>query len=159
MKETEFTEDYKYYLVTFFIYLSIFVQSYIFFKEPFEFQFGYLIYILLLPGFFRRHRLSRPLVLIFLILLIVGLVNILFDNNTFQLFLKVFTGMSLSYFFYYYVLAQFEFNIQQLFKWYLKGAYICSIIGIIQLFFYFIGIYNNFCYYFVVFETIYYGTS
>jgi hypothetical protein len=139
MKETEYTEDYKYYLVTFFIYLSIFIQSYIFFKEPFEFQFGYLIYILLLPGFFRRHRLSRPLVLIFLILLIVGLVNILFDNNTIQLFLKVFTGMSLSYFFYYYVLVQFEFNIEQLFKWYLKGAYICSIIGFIQLFFYLIN--------------------
>jgi len=139
MKEVELTEDYKYYLVIFFIYLSIFIQSYVFFNEPFEFQFGYLIYILLLPGFFRRHRLSRPLVLVFLILLIVGLVNVLFDNNTIQLFLKVFTGMSLSYFFYYYVLVQFEFNIQKLFKWYLKGAYICSIIGIIQLFFYFIN--------------------
>ena len=43
MKEAELTEDYKYYLITFFIYLSIFIQSYIFFKEPFEFQFGYLI--------------------------------------------------------------------------------------------------------------------
>ena len=139
MKETELTEDYKYYLVTFFIYLSIFIQSYVFFKEPFEFQFGYLIYILLLPGFFRRHRLSRPLALIFLILLVIGIVNILFDNNTIQLFLKVFTGMALSYFFYYYVLVQFEFNIEQLFKWYLKGAYIGSILGIIQLFFYFIN--------------------
>jgi hypothetical protein len=56
-----------------------------------------------------------------------------------ELFLKVFTGMSLSYFFYYYVLVQFEFNIEQLFKWYLNGAYISSIIGIIQLFFYFIN--------------------
>lgn len=139
MKETEFTKDYKYYLITFFIYLSIFIQSYIFFKEPFEFQFGYLIYILLLPGFFRRHRLSRPLALIFLILLIVGLINILFDNNTIQLFLKVFTGMALSYFFYYYVLVQFEFNIQQLFKWYLQGAYICCLIGLIQFISFLIG--------------------
>ena len=139
MKEAELTEDYKYYLITFFIYLSIFIQSYIFFKEPFEFQFGYLIYILLLPGFFRRHKLSRPLVLIFLILLIVGIVNVLFDNNTVELFLKVFTGMSLSYFFYYYVLVQFEFNIQQLFKWYLNGAYICSLIGLIQFISFLIG--------------------
>ena len=132
MKETEYTEDYKYYLVTFFIYMSIFIQSYVFFKEPFEFQFGYLIYILLLPGFFRRHKLSRPLALIFLILLIVGIINILFDNNTVELFLKVFTGMSLSYFFYYYVIVQFEFNVEQLFKWYLKGSYICSLIGLYQ---------------------------
>ncbi len=115
-----------------FIYLSIFVSSYVFFKEPFEFQFGYLIYIVLLPGFITRFGINRSMFFIFLTLLVSGLANIAFDNNTPQQFFKVFTGLFLSYFFYYYVVLQFNYNVEQLFKWYLKGAYISALIGVFQ---------------------------
>ena len=113
-------------------YLSIFVNSYIFFKEPFEFYFGYLVYIILLPVFIARYGLNRNLVGIFLILFLTGVFNILIGNNTSALFFKVFTGLLLSYFFYYYVLLEFKLNIQQLFEWYMKGCYLAAWIGIIQ---------------------------
>jgi hypothetical protein len=125
--------------IIFFIYLSIFVSSYVFFKKPFEFQFGYLIFIVLLPGFITRFGVNRSLFFIFLTLLITGLVNILTGNNTPEQFFKVFTGLFLSYFFYYYVVLQFNYNVEQLFKWYLKGAYISALIGIFQFVSFLIG--------------------
>lgn len=103
-----------------------------FFREPFEFYFGYLIYIILLPVFLFRYGVNRSLYFILLALFVTGLVNILLGNNTFALFFKVFTGFALSYLFYYYVILEFDFNIEQLFKWYLKGAYFCALIGIVQ---------------------------
>jgi len=122
----------KNFWIIFFIYISIFINSYVFFKEPFEFYFGYLIYIVLLPSFLLRYGLNRGLFFIFAVLFITGLFNILTGNNTSAQFFKVFTGLFLSYFFYYYVILEFDYNVEQLFKWYLKGAYWASIIGVIQ---------------------------
>ncbi len=119
-------------LVILFIYISIFLNSYIFFKEPFEFYIGYLIYLVLLPVFIFRFGINRPLFFIFLILLVSGIFNILIGNNTGPLFVKVFLGLFMSYLFYYYVVLEFKFNIEQLFKWYLKGAYIMALIGLFQ---------------------------
>jgi hypothetical protein len=132
LKAEEQIFDFKYYLVVIFIYLSIFINSFIFFREPVEFYFGYLIYILLLPVFFRRYTLSRDLFIIFLILFITGIVNIAINNNTSAQFFKVFIGLALSYFFYYFVIVDFNYDIERLFKWYLKGAYLAALIGVIQ---------------------------
>jgi hypothetical protein len=121
-----------YYLVVIGIYISIFVNSYVFFKEPFEFYLGYLIYILLLPGFIRKYGFNRNLVWIFLLLLITGVVQILFGNNTTGQFMKVYSGLLLSYFFYQYVFLEFDMKTEQLFKWYLFGSYIVALIGIVQ---------------------------
>lgn len=118
--------------ITVFIYLSIFINSYVFFKDPFEFYFGYLIYILLLPVFIFRFGFNGALVSIFMILLLTGIFNVFIDNDTFALFFKVFTGLTLSYFFYYYVILEFEYDIEKLFKWYLKGVYFSAIIGAVQ---------------------------
>jgi len=115
-----------------FIYLSIFINSLIFFKQPFEFYFGYLIYIILLPVFISRFGLNRQLSGIFMVLLLVGFFNIAIGNDTFPLFLKVYLGVFLSYNFYDSVIKQFDFNVEQLFKWYLFGAYLACIIGLIQ---------------------------
>jgi len=132
-------KDLKYYLIVVAIYISIFVNSYVFFTEPFEFYFGYLIYLLLLPGFISRYSFNRGLTAIFAILFVTGIFHILIDNNTIALFFKVFTGLFLSYFFYYYVILEFDFDIEQLFKWYLKGAYIAALIGLFQFVSYQIG--------------------
>ncbi len=115
-----------------FIYLSIFINSLIFFKQPFEFYFGYLIYLVLLPVFIARFGLNRQLAGIFFVLLIVGFFNIAIGNDSFPLFLKVFLGVFLAYNFYDSVIKQFDFNVELLFKWYLTGAFITCIIGLIQ---------------------------
>jgi hypothetical protein len=114
------------------IYVSIFLNSYVLIKDPVEFQIGYLMYIILLPGFVRKYPVNKNLLYIFLILLASGLVNIFLGNNTAALFFKVFIGLFLAYFFYYYVILEFDYNIEQLFKWYLKGAYIVSLLGVYQ---------------------------
>src|SRR5436190_3529896 len=126
-------------LVIIFIYLSIFINSYVFIKEPFEFYFGYLIFIVLLPGFIGRYGISRELFFLFLVLFISGIVNIFLGNNTAALFFKVFLGLVLSYFFYFYVILEFDYDIETLFKWYLKGAYIASLLGIYQFICYRLG--------------------
>jgi hypothetical protein len=119
-------------LVIIFIYLSIFINSYVFFTQPFEFQFGYIIFIILLPGYMARYGINRNLFFIFLVLLCSGLFNILLGNNTSTLFFKVYTGLILSYFFYYYVVLDFDFNIDRLFRWYLKGSLVVTLLGLFQ---------------------------
>ncbi len=114
------------------VYLSVFINSYVFFTSPFEFQFGYLIYIILLPGFLRRHEVNRPLVNVFTVLFLTGIMNVILGYNTFSLFIKVYTGLLLSYFFYYYVIVEYDFDIERLFKWYLIGAYYAALLGVFQ---------------------------
>ena len=58
--------------------------------------------------------------------------GIMYEDNTAEQFLKVFLGVFLSYSFYYAVVQEFDFNIEQLFKWYLFGAYIAALIGLFQ---------------------------
>lgn len=128
----ERTASDKSFWITTFIYLSIFINSFVFFKQPFEFYFGYLIYIILLPVFMSRYGINSSLLSIFLILFITGVFNIFIDNNTAALFFKVFTGLALSYFFYYYVILEYNHDIEKLFKWYLIGAYIAALIAVFQ---------------------------
>src|SRR5687767_14967532 len=87
--------------IVFFIYVSIFLNSLVFFKDPFDFQFGYVIYAALLPGFITRYGFNRTLSFVFLLLFITGMVHVFLGNNTALLFYKVFIGLTLSYFFYY----------------------------------------------------------
>jgi hypothetical protein len=114
------------------IYISIFINSIVFFKEPFEFYIGYIIYLFLLPGFINRFGFNRSLFFIFFILLVTGIFNVLAGNNTFALFFKVYLGLYMSYIFYNYVVQELNYNVEQLFKWYLKGAYLASLVGAIQ---------------------------
>jgi hypothetical protein len=125
-------ENRQNFWIVLFIYLSIFINSFVFFKEPFEFYFGYVIFIVLLPGFIYKFGFNKNLFFIFLVLFLTGIVSILAGNNTSAQFFKVFIGLSLSYFFYYFVVLELNYDIEQLFKWYLKGAYIAAIIGIFQ---------------------------
>lgn len=110
-----------------------------FFKEPFEFYFGYLVYLVLLPGFIFRFGFNRSLFFIFLVLLANGIVNCFVGNDTFAQFFKVFIGLFLSYSFYYYVFNEVNFELENLFKWYLKGAYIAALLGLFQFVCYQIG--------------------
>ncbi len=136
--------------IVIFIYISIFINSYIFFKEPFEFYIGYLIYIFLLPGFIGRFGFNKNLIYVFSILLITGLINIVAENDTSAQFFKVFLGLVLSYFFYYYVVIELDYDVQQLFKWYLKGCYIVALIGIVQFVSFKIGFKPGYNYHYIL---------
>ncbi len=114
------------------IYFSIFIYTYVLFKSPFECYLGYLVMILLLPGFIIKFGWNKSLVYIFTVLFLVGIVQIMAGNNNMQNFSKVFISLALTYFFYYYVICELEFNIEQMFKWYLKGCYIVALIGLFQ---------------------------
>jgi len=129
----------KHFFTVFFIYISIFVNSYVFFREPFEFYIGYLVFVALLPNFIIKFGINRNLFFIFLILFITGLLHVFLGNNTVGQFLKIYIGLFMSYLFYYYVVLEFKFDINQLFKWYLKGAYIVSLIGIFQFISFLVG--------------------
>ncbi len=114
------------------IYVSIFIYSYVFFKEPFEFYFAYLIFLFYLPKYILKYGFSGSLLYIFLVLFFAGLYNIFTGNNTFEQFFKIFTGLSLSYFFFNYVIMEFDYDVDRLFRWYLKGCFIAAVIGIFQ---------------------------
>lgn len=126
------------------IYFSIFVYTYILFKSPFECYLGYLVMLLLLPGFIFKFGWNRNLIYIFLLLLISGIIHVFVGNNTLQNFLKVYLSLLLTYFFYYYVICELEFDIKQMFKWYLKGCYIAALIGLFQFGSYIIGFENGY---------------
>lgn len=126
-------------IIIFLIYVSVFVNSYVLAKEPAEIYLGYIIFALLLPVFFFRHTVPGYFVIIFLILFVAGIVNVLTDHNSFPQFFKVFLGVFFSYLFYYYVIVQFEYNVEKLFQLYLKGCYIVALIGVFQFFSYLIG--------------------
>jgi hypothetical protein len=124
--------DIWYYFIVVSIYISIFFNSYTFFTTPFEFYIGYLAFIALLPVFIFRYGFNRELILIFFVLLITGIYHVVLGNNTTGQLTKIFLGLFFSYLFYFYVILEFKFNVEQLFKWYLKGAYIASLIGLFQ---------------------------
>lgn len=122
----------KHFFIVLFIYISIFVNSYVFFREPFEFYFGYLVFVALLPNFIFKFGINRNLFFIFLILFVTGLLHVFMGNNSTGQFFKIYIGLFMSYLFYYYVVLELKFDIDQLFKWYLKGAYIVSLLGLFQ---------------------------
>lgn len=127
-------------LVDFFIYLSIFLgSSIIFFKQPFEGYFHYVIYLLLLPYFVGRFGVPSSLFRILLLPLFAGIFQILMGNNEVFSFIKIFFGMLLSGSFYYYVVVYYEFDTEKMFKMYLTWAYWTAVIGIVQFISYRIG--------------------
>lgn len=119
-------------IILFFIYLSVFVNSFVFFKQPFEFYFGYVIFLALIPVFISRYGFDRNLTRIFFVLLVTGVFNVLLGNDTAALFFKVYLGLIMSYLFYDGVLKEFDLDVESLFKWYLIGCYYISIIGFLQ---------------------------
>ena len=120
------------------IFVCIFVSSYTFFKEPFEGYFYYIIFLILLPIFFIKYGLPISPIKILIVPLLFGIIQIYEGNDTPELFAKIFFGILVSASFYYYVMVAFEFDVETLFVYYLKGVYIVTLIGYFQLFSYYI---------------------
>lgn len=121
------------------IFLSIFLNSYRFFTTPFEAYFSYVIFLMFFPVFFVKFGIPRAPVILFLPLFIAGVTYTAMGMNTPGQFYKIFIGFFASVLFYHYVLELFQFNLKQLFRYYMVAAYIISIIGIIQLVSFWVG--------------------
>lgn len=121
------------------IFASLYAFSYVFFKEPFEFYLAYFIFILYFPVFFVKYGIPKWPLLVFLPLFISGIMYCLIGENTYQQFFKIFIGFFASCLFYHYVIQVFDFDLKSLFRYYMKSAYIVTLIGVVQLISYPIG--------------------
>ncbi len=121
------------------ILISVFINSYIFFRSPFEGYFHYLIFLFFIPLFALKYGYPKYLVKLFSWFIAVGMVFVFSGKYPLFDFIKVFGGMFLSFTFYHYVIRYYQFNISQLFSVYLKWSYVAAIIGVIQLISYKIG--------------------
>jgi hypothetical protein len=91
------------------------------------------------PVFFAKFGIPKWPILVFLPLFIAGIIYCQIGLNTYQQFFKIFIGFFASCLFYHYVVQLFNYDMKLLFKYYMKSAYIISIIGLIQIFSYLIG--------------------
>lgn len=126
------------------IFITVFINSYIFFRSPFEGYFHYLIFLLLIPVFIIRYGYPKYLIKIFSWFIVIGCIFVFSGKYPVFDFIKVFGGMFLSFTFYHYVIRYYKFNITQIFSVYLKWSYIAAIIGIIQLISFKIGFFYGY---------------
>ncbi len=115
------------------IFLTVFVNTYIFFKQPFEGHLYYLVFLTLLPLFMMKYGLPRNIVLILISLGVVGWLNVAFGKNSSFGFIKIWGGFILNLMFYYYVLKYYRFNLTQIFAIYLKVSFFIALIGFVQI--------------------------
>ncbi len=121
------------------IFSIIFISSIILFKEPFEFYITYIPLILLLFIFIFKYRFPSQIAYMFSLLLLFGLFNIYFGNNTMGSFLKIYLNVLISVLFFYYVFEYYDRDVKKFFSIYMKWSVVISIIGIIQLLSYIIN--------------------
>ena len=110
-----------------------------FFKTPFEFYFYYIFILILLPFFLVKYGVPKFLLQILALPLMVGLFYILVEENLPFTFLKVFGGVFITSLFFYGWIRHFKTDVQLIFKWYCYSCWVLVIIGIFQIFSFFIG--------------------
>lgn len=121
------------------IFITIFISSYVLFKEPFEGYISYLAFLIFFPIFFTKFGLPKWPVYLFFPLLISGIVYVATGENTYTMFIKIFMGFFASVLFYHYVIQVFDFKLKELFNYYMIGSLIVSFIGLFQLISFFVG--------------------
>ena len=128
------------------IFSILFFSVIILFKTPFEFYLNYIPLILLLIVFIFKYRFPTQIFYIFVPLLIFGLINIFFENDTFADFLKIYLNIFIGVLFFYYVFEYYDRDIEKFFSIYMKFCVIACIICIIQLISFNIGFKYGFQY-------------
>jgi len=126
-------------LVTILIFISIFVWSYIFMREPFELYVSYVVYALLFPFFFMRYGIPKRPVYLFIPILISGITYAAVGLNEYMQFIKVFIGFFSSTLFFHYVIQLYNFDLKLLFRYYMVACVIIALLGISQLLFFKVG--------------------
>jgi hypothetical protein len=118
---------------------TIFVSSYIFFREPFEGYITYIVLALYMPLFISKFGIPVLPIVMFTPLLISGIIFSQLELNSYTLFTKIFIGFFASVIFYQYVFQLYRFDIKRLFTYYIKGSYYVSVLGIFQLISFIVG--------------------
>lgn len=121
------------------IFSVIFISSIILFKTPFEFYISYIGLIILLFSWFFKFKFPAQILYLFLPLLVFGMINIAFGNNTFSFFIKIYANIFVAVLFFYYVFEYYDRDIVRFFSIYMTWSYVAAVIGIIQLISYKIG--------------------
>ena len=119
-------------LVLIFLFANLFLSAIVLFKAPFEFYVGYIAY-LFLPYFFFKYGPPRFALIVFIVLFVVGVIFVQLGLNTFSQLVKVTMGFFLSVAFFEFAIKIYERNVSELFKYYMKFAFVVSAIGIIQV--------------------------
>jgi len=120
------------YLLIFNIFAGGFVLS---IPLPFEFYLGYLFIIAFLISYIVRYRkfdINLNFLIVLIFLTFFSLVNVLLNNVTALLVLRQVSGILITGSAYYLLIKVNKFEINKLFKIYLRIALIVAIIGIIQ---------------------------
>lgn len=139
-------------IIDFSIFSVIFFNSIVLFKTPFEFQITYIPLIILLFIFIFKYRFPTKTLYLFLPLLIFGLINIFFNNNTVGDFFKIYINVFIGVLFFYYVFEYYDRDVEHFFSIYAKWAYVSAIICIVQLVSYWIGFKYGYNYHYLGFN-------
>lgn len=130
-KEYNFTKVSK--LIEGLIFITVFINTIVFFKQPFEGHLYYVVFLTLLPLFALKFGAPQHISVILAFLGLVGLINVGIGNvKTFD-FIKIYGGLLLNGFFYYYVIRYYKYNIKQIFAIYLKICFWVAVIGFVQI--------------------------
>ncbi len=121
------------------IFLVIFFSAKVLFLVPFEFYVSYIGLIILLFVFIFKYKFPTKLLYLFIPLLLFGIFNIVFGNDTFAFFLKIYTNIFVGSLFFYYVFEYYDRDVVKFFSIYMRWSYIAAVIGIIQLVSFLIG--------------------
>lgn len=121
--------------VDFGIFINLFFNGYVLFRNqlPFEFYITYLPIIILLFFFIARYRFPREVLYLLIPLLVTGMLNIIIGNDTLGNFFKIFANLAVNIIFYRYAIEYYDYDINKIFRMYLKGAYIVAVLGLIQV--------------------------
>lgn len=121
------------------IFATIFIASYVFFKQPFEGYITYIVLVALFPFFIGKFGIPVKPIIIFTPVLISGVIYIQAGYNTPMQFWKVMIGFFASMVFYEYVMKLYRFDVRKMFDLYMKWSFWVSAIGIFQIASYTVG--------------------
>jgi hypothetical protein len=100
----------------------------------------YLVIILVFPLLVLKHKtIESGLTAILSYLLLFGTVHVLLGNNDLFSFAKVFISILVSYWFFYLIIRDAEFDFLYLFKLYYRYAFFTALIGLVQFLSFIIG--------------------
>ncbi|MEW6773510.1 MAG: hypothetical protein AB1304_05870 [Bacteroidota bacterium] len=122
------------------IYLHFFIPSYILFKQPFEFYITYIFIILYLPFLMFKYSIPRGIWWMLIILLLTGLLNVWLENNTYKNFFKIYLNIAINLLFYSTVIAYYNYDVEEMFRRYLKAAVLVCIFGLVEWAMYNVGL-------------------
>ena len=122
------------------LFLVLFSSGFVLFKTPFEFYFHYFIFLLFLPFLFIKYGIPKFLVQLLSVPLLIGLVHLSFENNNAFSFIKILGGLAITLYFSWSWISLIHFDINKIFTWYCKACWVITMIAVIQIISFFLGI-------------------